>query len=220
MNVVDEARQVLEQLLPQLQAEGYTVYLEPSRQLLPAFMEGYTPDAIALRGDKNLAIEVIVEGPSSKAKEERLHNRFDGRKDWELRVFYVRPAIRRDELPAMGNDAIDSSIASLEGLISSGLLPAASLIAWATFEALSRALIPEKFTQPQTPARLIEVLATDGVVTPSEADLLRKLANARNRLIHGTLNESIDSADLNKFVAILKAMRQMTQNSAVQETSR
>jgi uncharacterized protein YutE (UPF0331/DUF86 family) len=215
VNIVDEARQVLEQLVPQLQAEGYTVYLEPSRQLLPPFMEGYMPDAIALRHDKNLAIEVIVEGPSSKTKEDRLRHRFEGRNDWELRFYYVRPVSRREGLPAMANETIDSSIASLEGLISSGQLSAASLIGWATFEALGRALSPEKFTRPQTPARLIEGLATDGIVTPSEADLLRKLANSRNRLIHGTLNESIDSAELTKFLTILKALRKMTQDTTV-----
>jgi len=214
MNIVDEARQVLEQLVPQLQAEGYTVYLEPSRQLLPPFMEGYTPDAIALRRDKNLAIEVIVEGPSSKANEDRLKRRFESRKDWELRFYYVRPAGRRDGLPAMANQTIDSSIESLEGLISSGQISAAVLMAWATFEALGRALSPDKFARPQTPARLIEVLAADGSVTPSEADLLRKLANSRNRLIHGTLNEKIDPAELTKFVAILKTLRQTAQISA------
>jgi uncharacterized protein YutE (UPF0331/DUF86 family) len=214
MNIVDEARQVLEQLVPQLQAEGYTVYLEPSRQLLPPFMEGYTPDAIALRRDKNLAIEVIVEGPSSKANEDRLKRRFESRKDWELRFYYVRPAGRRDGLPAMANQTIDSSIESLEGLISSGQISAAVLMAWATFEALGRALSPDKFARPQTPARLIEVLAADGSVTPSEADLLRKLANSRNRLIHGTLNDKIDPAELTKFVAILKTLRQTAQISA------
>ena len=48
MTVVEEARQILELLTPQLEAEGYTIYLEPPRQLLPGFMQGYTPDAIAL----------------------------------------------------------------------------------------------------------------------------------------------------------------------------
>jgi uncharacterized protein YutE (UPF0331/DUF86 family) len=213
--MVDEARQVLEQLVPQLQAEGYTVYLEPSRQLLPPLMEGYTPDAIALRHDRNLAIEVIVEAPSSGAKENGLKHRFEGRKEWELRLYYVRPAGHREGLPAMANEAIDSSIASLESLISTAQLSAASLIGWAIFEALGRALRPEKFTRPQTPERLIEGLATDGIVTPSEADLLRKQAKSRNRLIHGTLNEKIDAAELTKFVAILKELRQMMQDSTV-----
>ncbi|MBV8755056.1 MAG: hypothetical protein JO328_19540 [Hyphomicrobiales bacterium] len=213
MNVVDEVRQVLEQVAPQLQAEGYTVYLEPSRQLLPAFMEGYIPDAIALRKDKNLAIEVVLEGPSSKTKQERLKNRFEHRKDWELRLYYIRPAAPAEGLPPMGNEAIDSSIASVENLISNGQLYGATLIGWATFEALGRALNPAKFARPQTPARLIEILAADGIVTPSEADLLRRLAVSRNRIIHGTLNDKIDKEDLSKFLNVLRELRRMTQTT-------
>ena len=49
MTVAEDTRQIIEQLTPQLEADGYTVYLEPPRQLLPAFMRGYIPDAIALR---------------------------------------------------------------------------------------------------------------------------------------------------------------------------
>jgi uncharacterized protein YutE (UPF0331/DUF86 family) len=211
VNVVDEVRQVLEQVAPQLQAEGYTVYLEPSRQLLPAFMKGYIPDAIALRQDKNLAIEVVLEGPSAKAKRERLKDRFERRKDWELRLYYARPAASAEGLPAMGNDAIDSSIASVENLISNGQLYGATLIGWATFEALGRALSPAKFARPQTPARLIEILAADGAVTPSEADLLRKLARSRNRVIHGALNEKIEKSDLSKLLNVLRELRRMTQ---------
>jgi hypothetical protein len=213
--MLDEAKQVLQRLVPQLQEEGYVVFIEPTRQLLPEFMEGYTPDAVALRDDKNLAIEVLVEGPSAKTKETQLKHRFESRKDWELRFYYVRPAGRRENLPAMATEAIDSSITSMVDLILSGKSSAAVLIGWATFEALGRVLSPEKFTRPQTPARLIEVLATDGIVTPSEADLLRKLANSRNRLIHGTLNEHIDSNELEKFVAILKAMSGVAKHKAI-----
>ena len=206
MTIADQERQVLQRLIPQLQEDGYIVFVEPNRQLLPEFMAGYTPDAVALRDDKNLAIEIVLEGPSSRSKERQLKNRFEGRKDWELRLYYVRPADLRDSLPEMTAETIDSSISSMEGLISSGQWPAAILIGWATFEALARALSPGKLMRPQAPARLIEVFAADGIVTPSEADLLRKLANSRNRLIHGTLDENIDSDELRQFVAILKAM--------------
>ena len=51
MNAVEETRQIIDQLTPQLEADGYPVYLEPPRQLLPAFMAGYIPDAIALRAN-------------------------------------------------------------------------------------------------------------------------------------------------------------------------
>jgi len=158
---------------------------------------------------------MIVEGPPSKAQEDRVRHRFERRKDWELRLYYVRPAGGKDRLPAMADKTIDSSIASVESLIADGQSSAAVLIAWATFEALGRTLSPEKFSQPQTAARLVEVLAGEGIVTPSEADLLRRLGNVRNRVIHGSLNERIDPADVESFVNVLKTLRQMTKESAV-----
>jgi REase_AHJR-like protein len=211
VNIVEESRQVLKQLVPRLEAEGYTVYLQPSRHLLPSFMEGYIPDAIALGPNKNLAIEVIVEGPSSKPKADRIKHRFEEVKDWELRVYYVRPTNRTDALQAMTKETIDSSISSVETLVSEGETLAALLIGWATFEALGRALSPDKFARPQSPARLIEVLATDGLITPSEADFLRTLASARNELIHGILDQSVDMAQLSKFIDILKMLSGMKQ---------
>jgi len=207
VNAMDQERQVLEQLVPQLEAEGYTVYLEPSRQLLPPFMEGYTPDAIALRPGKKLAIEIVVDGSSSATKEQRLKHRFENAKDWELRVLYARPASQKIELPVMADEAIDASIASAESLSSSQQYKAAFLIAWATFEALGRALSPQQFARPQTPGRLIETLASNGFVTPSEADILRRLATIRNQFIHGSLNEIVDRAELERFISILRTLR-------------
>jgi uncharacterized protein YutE (UPF0331/DUF86 family) len=209
VNIVEESRQVLGRLVPQLEAEGYTVYLQPSRQLLPAFMEGYIPDAIALKPKKNLAIEVIVEGSSSKLKEDRLMSRFEKTADWELRVYYVRPTERTDALQTMTKETINASIASVETLISEGQPQAALLIAWATFEALGRTLSPDEFARPQTPRRLIELLASDGFITPSEADVLRSLADIRNQLVHGQLNQTVDLIKLSKFVDFLKTLSQM-----------
>jgi REase_AHJR-like len=210
VSTIDQERQVLEQLVPQLEAEGFTVYLEPSRQMLPAFMEGYTPDVIALRSDKKLAFEIVVEGPSSTEKEQRLKHRFDKAKDWELRLLYARPVSKKIELPVMADDAIDASIASAEGLASTQQFKAAFLIAWATFEALGRALNPHDFARPQTPTRLIEILASKGFVTPSEADLLRRLATTRNQFIHGSLDEVVDRVELEEFILILRTLRLLT----------
>jgi len=69
-----------------------------------------------------------------------------------------------------------------------------------------RALLPRKFTRPQTPGRLVEELASVGYVTPDEADLLRRLADLRNSLIHGNLLASPRSQDLAQFVAVLKSL--------------
>ena len=44
----------------------------PAQSLLPPFMAGYRPNAIALSQKKKLAIEVLVDGPAGRTKERAL----------------------------------------------------------------------------------------------------------------------------------------------------
>src|SRR5215216_1740395 len=213
MNVAEQSRQVIERLVPQLEADGYTVYVEPSRDLLPPFMEGYIPDAIALGPKKNLAIEIIVEGAKSTDKVNHLQRRFQNEADWELRVYYARPAGWHSILQQQSQAAIEDSMRSVEWLVSGGQNAPALLLAWGTFEALGRKLFPEKFARPQTPERLIEVLAGEGQITPSEADLLRKLARQRNELIHGNLEVSANPSEIGNFVGVLKMLLATSQEA-------
>ncbi|QCI66735.1 hypothetical protein [Phreatobacter stygius] len=214
MTVAEQSRQVIERLIPQLEADGYTIYLEPSRQLLPPFMQGYIPDAIALGPKKNLAIEVIVEGPSDKRssastqKLSQLKRRFSEVEDWELRVFFVRPFQAQDAILPISKAAIETSLASVKKLVLDGQQAPALLIAWATLEALARSLMPETFARAQSPRRLVEVLAADGHVTPTEADLLRRLADRRNQIAHGSLELGADDVELAGFIDVLKVLLQ------------
>src|SRR5260370_14830100 len=98
MNLAEQ--QVVEKLIPQLEADGFTVYIEPSRTILPTFMRGYIPDAIALRRDKNIAFEIISRRGNQRIKEEQLQERFKHTKDWELRIIYAPPANRNEIVPA------------------------------------------------------------------------------------------------------------------------
>jgi hypothetical protein len=50
---------VLESILPRYEAEGFEVFVHPSPSILPPFMQSYRPDAIALKPDKKVAIEVV-----------------------------------------------------------------------------------------------------------------------------------------------------------------
>lgn len=52
-------REVIDLVLPRLQAEGYEVYMHPSPSVLPSFMRSYRPDAIALKSGKKVAVEVV-----------------------------------------------------------------------------------------------------------------------------------------------------------------
>ena len=82
----------------------------------------------------------------------------------------------------------------------------AFLLAWATFEAIARVLIPSQMQRPQTPGRLVQVLASEGYLTPTEADSLRLLADKRNKLIHGELRTRISKSEVNRIADVLSML--------------
>jgi uncharacterized protein YutE (UPF0331/DUF86 family) len=200
---------VLQQLVPELEADGYDVYLEPNRPLLPPFLAGYAPDAIALRADKNLVIEVARRSQQSERRLEQLAHLFEGQKEWELRIIWVTPTSTQPAVRKQPTATVKRRIAEVRSLAERELIQPALLLAWATFEALARGLSPHQFKRPQTPGRLVQVLARDGYLTPTEADRLRELADKRNRLIHGELQVRVSKGDLTAFLAILNTLVKM-----------
>ena len=197
---------LLESVLPELEAEGFEVFANPSPPLLPPFMRDHSPDAIALRKDKKLAIEVLHEGAPSNRRLDRLRELFALHKDWELRVYWISPSSTTREIAAASRNVIEQSIKAVEDLVADGRTAPALLMAWATLEAIGRAVLPDKLQRPQPPGRLTEVLAAEGYVTPTEADHLRRLAENRSHLIHGGLETSVHEADLQRFVDVLKTL--------------
>jgi uncharacterized protein YutE (UPF0331/DUF86 family) len=61
---------------------------------------------------------------------------------------------------------------------------------------------------------LIEVLANEGLVTPTEADTLRGLASLRDRLIHGALDQHVSPEDLRNLVDILDVLSGLVNSPA------
>jgi len=219
MSTPEQEMDVLNSIVPKLQAEGYAVHVHPPRSMLPSFMQSYTPDAIALGVPKNLAIEVVLEGPSTRALLSNLRERFEHSRDWDLRVYYAHPSDERGSLEVVSKAEIDGSLATVGKLIELGERKAALLMSWASFEAIGRALLPKRFVRPQSPGRLIEVLATDGQLLPNEADTLRRLADLRNRLIHGKLDLDVPVEDLGKFIDILNSLAMRLSRSRSQSLS-
>lgn len=202
----DTEFEVLQRLVPELEAEGYDVYVHPNKPLIPKFLGHFSPDALALRPGKNLAIEVLKQSPSASRKLEQITALFRDQPDWELRVVWITPSSESKSLQIQNPDTLRQRIAEIRQLASSGHTEPAVLLAWATFEALARAVSTRQFARPQTPGRVVQVLASEGYLTPTEADLLRALADKRNRLIHGELHVQASEQELSNFSAILDAM--------------
>ncbi len=198
--------EVIESLIPKYQAEGFDVYVNPSPSILPPFMQAYRPDAVARKKDTKIAIEVVGSAARSEQKIRTLQSLFADQGDWELRVFYASPAASREPLEIVSAAAIDESIQRVVELKQAGHLLPALVMAWAVFEAAGRALLPDQFQRAQTPARLVEVLGSEGYITPEEADTLRVASAVRNAVVHGQLDSTVDQTMLETFVAILKTL--------------
>jgi hypothetical protein len=209
MSTQTTEREMLERVVPELAAEGYEVYLHPNRPLLPPFFAGYVPDAVALGPGKNLAVEVVRKSPQATRKLKRIQALFEGQDKWELRVIWVAPASANESLQVQTSVTIKQRIGEVRALAAQGHLGPSLLLAWATFEALARAVVSGEFQRPQTPGRLVQVLAQGGYLTPTEADKLRRLAEKRNKLIHGDLQVRVSKAEVKRFARVLDTMLEM-----------
>uniref|UniRef100_Q07I63 REase AHJR-like domain-containing protein n=1 Tax=Rhodopseudomonas palustris (strain BisA53) TaxID=316055 RepID=Q07I63_RHOP5 len=205
----DREADLIEVLLPRFQADGYDVYVHPSPSILPPFMRSYRPDAIALKSDKKIAIEVIRSADAGSKDVRDLQSLFADQSDWELRVIYAPPLSSKSDLAVASRPLILDTIRRVEELRAAGNRLPALVMAWSTFEAIGRALLPARLGRPQTPARLVEVLASDGIVTPEEAEVLRRASAIRNVVAHGGIDAVVDDQLLGEVIAILMTLAEI-----------
>jgi REase_AHJR-like len=197
---------VLDRVLQQLEMEGYLVYRRPNKLLVPKFLGDITPAAIALRDDKNLIVEVTRPNQPASSKLAEISTLVFGQDKWELRVVWLNPMNGNDVTRVEDRQSIAKRLDEVRKLAAQGHLEPAMLLCWATFEAIARALMPQQLARPQSATRLVEIVAGEGIITPTEADRLRLLAAKRNSLAHGDLQTPISTDELNDFASILDTL--------------
>ncbi|QLH73441.1 hypothetical protein [Rhodopseudomonas palustris] len=198
-------REVIDLVLPRLQAEGYEVYMHPSPSVLPSFMRSYRPDAIALKSGKKVAVEVVRPSDEDRRRIQDLRSLFVGQSDWELMVIYASPSNSTEQLDVASREQIEASIREVESLRAAGQPRPAILLAYATLEAIGRALLPDEFRYPQSSVRLIEVLASQGLITPHEAKIVREASRVRNAVAHGEFGP-VDDSLVDSFIEVLATL--------------
>jgi len=198
--------ELLRNTVSDLEQDGYEVFLQPQSPILPAFLKTFRPDIIARRGDKNLVVEVVSTRRQQDDKLASLASAVRSNPGWEMRIVMASSTNGLQPLQEQSKAAIVQSAKEVKALIHEGHLRAALLMGWSTFEALGRTYMPGDFARPQSPARLVQLLAQEGYVTPSEADVLRKLAEKRNILIHGDVLTEVSENEVEAFVEILERL--------------
>ena len=206
-------RAVLQAVIPRLEAEGFEVFLHPTGRLLPPFMAGYQPDAIALKPGRQIAIEVTTGGdeqPNGRPLQQ-VQEIFASQSDWEFQVLYAPPASSDPDLTPEAKETIATILRRLPSLYEQGGAVAALLTGWSAFEAAARRLMPDDFERPQSPSPMLERLAFSGAVTPDEAAILRELGKLRNKAAHGKLDVTITPTQLEQLIAVTQVLLELTE---------
>ncbi|HEV2097624.1 MAG TPA: hypothetical protein VGR45_01725 [Stellaceae bacterium] len=203
----------LQTLVPGYEAEGFSVFLHPAREMLPPFMRGYRPDAIVVKDGKQIAIEIKRDVTRHAPQIEQLQQIFSKHPEWELRVYYVPARPEEDDLQAPNLSDIDAALAEVGQLKQSGHLQAALIMAWAALEAAGRVLLPQDLARRQPANKLIEVLASEGIVTPADADSLRKVVSLRNAVTHGDFTIPITEQEVAQVVTAASLIVAMARES-------
>jgi hypothetical protein len=196
--------ELLEATARRLTEEGYEVVLEPPQTLVPHSLKGLRPDAVAIGRSPKLVVEIAAEGEESARRVAALQRALRDADDWKLHLVLDRASVP-SPLPTIAIDEIRSTLGRAEAV---ALVDTRSalLLCWACTEALSRALEPGYFARPQSPARIVEHLATEAKIAPSDAKFLRTMAQLRNSFVHGDLSQLVTKSQIQRFIALLSGL--------------
>lgn len=189
---------------PAWRAQGYNVVRQPRPSVLPEFFKGLRPDAVLLGRTPQIIVEVVRKGqPNLDAKLKHLRALLAEHQEWRLEVLYAGE--HHAELPNVANDALRETLDSVRNV--AAVDPRSSLLLlWAALEAIGRRLEPDRTKRPQSPGTIVELMAGQGFVTPSEAETLRQAVKWRNRLIHGDLAIEVTSEQIDEVSRIAEGL--------------
>ncbi len=131
---------------------------------------------------------------------------FSAHPDWELRIVYASTENTDQAIAVITRELVVENLDRIPKVLDeAGPIPAL-LMGWSIFEAAARLLVPEYLGRPQPSGRLLELLASDGYITPEEADFLRSLARLRNEAAHGHLDAAVTRDHVAMLVSITRTL--------------
>ncbi|MBG1260021.1 hypothetical protein [Nostoc commune] len=185
-------RERLLKLAEEYRDKGYEVFFHPNLEDLPDFLKTYRPDMIVRRGEENVVIEVKSRASLNSSSNQYLSNlakAVEKHPGWRFEFVMTNPEDIMYSLKAEGSlqeDEIESQLQVARHLTTqhpeSGIL-----YSWSLVEATLRLLAQKEELSLEgfDPLYLINQLATEGVISKSEYQLLMNLLPSRNSIAHG-----------------------------------
>ncbi len=192
---------------------GYEFLIEPPQDVLPTFLRGqrYRPDAIALRGEGGIVIEVKVSKASHASPTlARISELVRSNPGWDFKVYYIadETEMGREALRPADLSVLQSGRNEARELWRLGHQRAALLLIWSVFEAaLRRALAQAGIAISRKPTQnLLEEAAMNGLIAVRSASHIRHVMKVRSYISHGEFSVDVTEQD---FKAISDALDEL-----------
>ncbi|MEH1835264.1 MAG: hypothetical protein V7L29_25225 [Nostoc sp.] len=185
-------RERLLKLAEEYRQKGYEVFFHPNLEDLPDFLKTYRPDMIVRRGEENVVIEVKSRSSLNSSSNQYLGNlaqAVERHPGWRFELVMTNPEDTAYSPKAEGSlqeDEIESHLQVARQLTTQH--PESALLSsWSLVEATLRLLAQKEELSLERfdPRYLINQLATEGVISKSEYQLLMNLLPLRNSIAHG-----------------------------------
>jgi uncharacterized protein YutE (UPF0331/DUF86 family) len=204
-------RVILESLRQRYEGDGYAFFAYPPADLVPAFLEDYRPDAIAIGPGGRVAIEVKHDrGGPAAARLSKVASLFSHHPDWQFIVVYSdETGPGHSPVSRPSRIEIEGQLREIEGLADQGYRRAALVLAWAALEAAARALKPtedgsEEKGVARAPRQILESLEREGLLERELARSLWRIADLRDAIVHGDFGANVDQDTISDVVGAVR----------------
>ncbi|MBN3880198.1 MULTISPECIES: hypothetical protein [unclassified Nostoc] len=185
-------RERLLKLAEEYREKGYEVFFHPNPEDLPGFLNNYRPDMIVRRGEENVVIEVKSRSSLNSSSNQYLGNlaqAVEKHPGWRFELVMTNPEDTTYSLKAeasLQEHEIESQLQAARQLTTQHP-ELALLYCWSLVEATLRLIAQKEELSLQRfdPRYLVKELATEGVISKSEYQLLMNALPLRNSIAHG-----------------------------------
>ncbi|QDZ38589.1 hypothetical protein FRE64_00690 [Euhalothece natronophila Z-M001] len=211
--IVNVEREELLKIAEEYRNQGYEVLMYPSAENLPDFLKNYCPDLVVRRGNEGVVIEVKSRSSLDSSSMQYLHNlaqTVEKNPGWRFKL-----VMRNSEEFTYSSQAesslqvpeIKSQIEVVKKLATDH--PASALLyGWSLVEATLRLVAEhEGLTLARVdPPYLMKHLATEGVISRSEYQLLMNVFSLRNAIAHGFKTTQVKQESVYDLIKITEEL--------------
>lgn len=191
--IVDEVRR-------RYQERGYVV------EAGPVFEDGSRSDLLAERPDETVLLEVRYVG--RRYDDESLESLAEhaARRGWRFTIVLVREEGMADEVEIPNREQVLRLVEDASAVDTSSWI--ASIAATAAFEAAARYVLSRTASAMPRPSALayVQALASRGLLSPEEEQVLRRLVEVRNAAAHGAATRVVEDDVTSRGLEIARAL--------------